>query len=255
MTRLLALRFVAASWPRVSGSTSNQGGVFRLRFDPRLGTRPPRLPFEQTPEVGAQREYLLDICAQGSADCFDEGEAEHVSCCCAYSPLAFLGQQMSLSTIPGVSAIPEGAWVKGGRRLSDSTDLTVESRAAALAAAAAAPADGVFDICAEAWTTAVPAVAELRQRIGQTGFDVVISDYIDQGQETYGGHFCDYSVTGHNGNGVVSVSGGNGVVSVSGARARSMPGFAAAAALLVLQARWGPQRTEAVPNDHLMRSG
>ena len=160
-----------------------------------------------------------------------------MSCCCAYSPLAFLGQQMSSSTIPGVSAIPQG-WVKGGRRLSDSTDLTVESRAAALAAAAAAPAVGVFDICADAWTTAVPAIAELRQRIGQTGFDGVISDYIDQGQETYGDYFCDYSAN-------YSAT-DEGVDTTSGARAGSMPGFAAAAAMLVLQARWGPQRIEAV---------
>ena len=94
--------------------------------------------------VGPQQEYLLDICAQKSVACLEHPRAGHVTCCCAYHPFMAFGEQLPSSIISGIDAWPLPARVAEGRRLRR---LSV---------------DVPTDICAAAWTEALPKVSEAR---------------------------------------------------------------------------------------------
>ena len=84
---------------------------------------------------GAQNEYLLDICAQGSAACVEEDLGEHIGCCCGLNPI----------TADGVFNIDGGGQVSRGRRLQgqrrQSLDVCAKARKDGSAAAEAFKAE------------------------------------------------------------------------------------------------------------------
>merc|ERR1719478_1299438 len=71
----------------------------------------------------------LDICAQGSTECIEDEEGEHVGCCCASNPIII--PPGTSYRIDGITAV-EGGTVDGdeSRQLQDD--------------------DGTVDVCAEA---------------------------------------------------------------------------------------------------------
>ncbi|CAJ1389492.1 unnamed protein product [Effrenium voratum] len=118
--------------------------------------------------TGPQNEYLLDICAQQSVACLDEADAGHVTCCCAYHPFSTFGETVS-EIIDGIQDFPNPARVRSGRRLAGGESL---------------------DICAQAWTEAAPAVAQLYAKIGATGQPAAAEEWVQKMQDQYGSTFC-----------------------------------------------------------------
>merc|ERR1719220_3217052 len=90
---------------------------------------------------GPQSEYMLDICAQGNAACFNEAGSEHASCCCAWNPLSKLGDEIAEVSIPGISRFSPVGRVAGGRALQ------------------AQESERPLDICAGSWTISREEVA------------------------------------------------------------------------------------------------
>lgn len=113
------------------------------------------------------REYLLDICAQGNSACFDQETSVHVSCCCAFNPVTLLGQwDAETQIINGLDA--------PSRRLSDLSQ------------------NKEYDICAEAWTAALPDVTANYDKARSHGGAQLISEFVAPLASEYGSSYCGY---------------------------------------------------------------
>jgi hypothetical protein len=87
---------------------------------------------------GAEGEVLLDICPQGSTDCVEHEDGEHVGCCCALNPVT-IPAGVSYR-IDGITAV-EGGTVDATRRQLQ-LDAAVPNRVLQV--------DEAVDVCAEA---------------------------------------------------------------------------------------------------------
>jgi hypothetical protein len=102
---------------------------------------------------GNHREYLLDICAQGSGACIDTASAEHMGCCCVYNPIGEFGSaSKAVPRIHGLSAAIPGMY----RRLVENE--TAEGSPAEDATTSESLVAEIVDVCASAWTQAASPV-------------------------------------------------------------------------------------------------
>lgn len=87
-----------------------------------------------TTGVSGNKKYLLDFCSQGSTNCIEHEEGEHVGCCCGYNPIVTLGTAGVAANTPSISGISGiGEWTV--------TTTTLPGAAPAPAAAPSPPAD------------------------------------------------------------------------------------------------------------------
>jgi len=105
---------------------------------------------------GQENEVLLDICPQGSTECIDGEEGEHVGCCCAQNPIII--PPGTSYRIDGITAV-EGGTVDG----DESRQLQEE--------------DGTVDVCAEAHQAAKSDTAAARARIDALGQQHIYEAY------------------------------------------------------------------------------
>jgi hypothetical protein len=105
---------------------------------------------------GKENEVLLDICPQGSTECIDGEEGEHVGCCCASNPIII--PPGTSYRIDGITAV-EGGTVDG----DESRQLQED--------------DGTVDVCAEAHQRAESDTEAARARIDTLGQQHIYEAY------------------------------------------------------------------------------
>ena len=105
---------------------------------------------------GAEGEVLLDICPQGSTECIEGEEGEHVGCCCASNPIII--PPGTSYRIDGITAV-EGGTVDGDEYRQLQAD------------------DGTVDVCAEAHQAAESDTAAARARIDALGQQHIYEAY------------------------------------------------------------------------------
>jgi uncharacterized membrane protein YfbV (UPF0208 family) len=123
-----------------------------------------------------EKEYLLDICEQGSGDeidCIEIDGTAHLSCVCAYNPVILLGLESKTHS----QDIMLGK--NDGRRLSDQDML---KRAYANSKA----------VCPESWTNAQPEVTAMYQDIRAFGQESLFLDYDADMTTAYGEDYCGF---------------------------------------------------------------
>lgn len=124
---------------------------------------------------GPQTEYMLDICAQGSAACFNENVSKHVSCCCAWSPLSKFGDKFAEASIPGISRFSPAGHVAGGGRFLQAQE-----------------SETPLDICAHSWITSRDEVVRLQELLVAEDGKEVVEEYLQTMAKAYGREFCVY---------------------------------------------------------------
>lgn len=116
--------------------------------------------------LGANNEYLLDICAQNSNACIEQSHAEHVGCCCGRNPMQTFGQ-------PGSDAFAIDASTNGRRRLI---------------------LEEVFDTIAKVYEAAKPVVETVYDEIRAAGYIPVVTEFLDEMESYYQGSYCAYKI-------------------------------------------------------------
>lgn len=129
--------------------------------------------------IGPEREYLLDICAQGSSLCINDREgyatARHVGCCCAYNPLQGLG-------------LP---------KMRISAGYQEEARRLGLFSAVDSAFGGglnAVDMVAQAWTDAKPIVDNIYGAIEIVGHVPIIGGYVTDMKDLYDTGYCAFKI-------------------------------------------------------------
>jgi len=126
--------------------------------------------------TGPQKEFLLDICAQGNEACFENEASRRVSCCCALNPVANFGGGRR-HRVDGISFF-DLATMAAGRRAQETPAATEE--------------EGVLDLCAEAWTRARPSVLATYTSIAGLGHEDKVEAHVGDMAQVYGSAYCDY---------------------------------------------------------------
>jgi len=123
--------------------------------------------------MSERKEYLLDVCAQGGAECLNEKGAKHVGCCCAVNPVSLKpGATLRIQASDSASLSSYGSGRRLDRQLTAST-----------------PGEGEVDICASSWTRARPKVLELLGGVDKSSGGP-LKEYNDDLKNEYGEYYC-----------------------------------------------------------------
>jgi len=111
---------------------------------------------------------VLDLCAQGSSECIDDEEGEHVACCCGFSPVANIKANFNIKTIRGTVS----------RRLEDIDEVKADaenlSRRLEEEIATGRKLSGLIskipsDICTEAENEASSEKTNIKKKLDELG--------------------------------------------------------------------------------------
>jgi hypothetical protein len=126
--------------------------------------------------ASAKGEFLLDICARQPAVCIDANVAEHVSCCCAFNPVLFLGE-------------PDYQVMKGRtdgqqRQLGAKEEFMMSSISHIT----------LMTLCPSSWTNAKDYVAKSFWEAAKLGqeYGLIFAGEQEEKSESYGSNYCPF---------------------------------------------------------------
>jgi hypothetical protein len=129
---------------------------------------------------GPENEYLLDICAQGGLDCFQQEYSQHASCCCAVNPASLLGESTS-GLIAGIGGLSQAA---------DGTSAYIPSQSRRLQQAPSLQST----ICAKAWQDSLNKVHLHLQLLKDMGKEQLYTEEAAKLSCIYGDAWCSFDV-------------------------------------------------------------